>query len=63
MFTVICWCSILIAGVPGDLQVFLVICSVPECLLVFTVTCWCSLVIAGGPGDLHVFLVICSVPE
>ena len=53
MFMVTYWCSLVIAGVPGYLQVFLVIYSVPEWLLVF----------AGVPGDQQVFLVICGVPE
>ena len=29
MFTVTCWCSLVIAGVPGDLQCSLVIAGVP----------------------------------
>ena len=52
MFTVTCRCSLVIAGVPGDLQCSLVIAGVPSDL-------WCSWVIVGVHGDLLVFLNDC----
>ena len=39
VFTVTCWCSLVIAGVPGVLQVFLSDAGVPGDLQVFLVIC------------------------